>query len=47
MRQQPQSDCARLNSGGDEPDNIAAAISDFRARAADIMRTLGKVPRDH
>lgn len=36
-----------LNSGGDEPEGIPAAIGDFRAACADIMRTLGKVPHDH
>jgi hypothetical protein len=33
-----------LNSGGDVPSDIPAALADFRAACAAIMRTLGRVP---
>ncbi len=33
-----------LNSGGDAPEGIPAAIEDFRAVCADIMRALGRAP---
>jgi hypothetical protein len=31
-----------LNSGGDEPEDIPAAITEFRAVCAEIMRALGR-----
>lgn len=36
-----------LNSGGDTPSDITAAIDDFRAAVGDIMQVMGRAPHDH